>query len=117
MSKKNDTIVQGILGTLKNANKNITENTTENIDDINKSTRGRKKKTQETSVKFSGKKVIISKINDAVAEKKNKTFYIDTKYINMIENLAERCGMTTSELAEIAIQLLNNNLELEGFEE
>ena len=65
-------------------------------------------------MKFTGKKVIISKL-DKTSDKKNKTFYIDSKHIQTLESIAERTGMTTSELIEIAIQLLNNNLELEGF--
>ena len=140
MAKKNNDINLGIFESLgikaensKN-NKSNVENTVGVNSDINshpnhdkpknnsseleeiksKSPRGRKKKGSDTSVKFIGKKVVISKKDESII-KKNKTFYIDNKHIQTLENISERTGMTTSELVEIAIQLLNNNLELEGF--
>lgn len=122
MVKKNDSVAVGIfesLGVNSNINSenklNGNENNFEKFEETKpKSTRGRKKKSNETSIKFTGKKVVISKVTETT-EKKNKTFYLDSKHIQTLENISAITGMTTSELVEIAIQLLNNNLELDGF--
>lgn len=115
MAKKNDDITKGILSSLKIPSEQTSKKEDKKTEEKEKSTRGRKKKTQETSVKFTGKKVVISKLDD-VLEKKSKTFYIDTKHIKTLEDISKNTGMSTSELVDIAIQLLNNNLILEGFD-
>lgn len=84
--------------------------------DTPKSTRGRKKKSKEVSLEFKGKKLKITNLNKEIV-KCNKTFYLEKKYIDILENLSKKTGLTTSELTQLAIQLLSNNVELEGFED
>ncbi|MGL4991129.1 MAG: hypothetical protein ACRC57_08240 [Sarcina sp.] len=84
--------------------------------DIKKTTRGRKKKSNEVSLEFKGKKLKITNLNKEII-KCNKTFYLEKKYINILEELSKKTGLTTSELTQLAIQLLSNNVELEGFDD
>ncbi|MGL4742084.1 MAG: hypothetical protein ACRC41_14995 [Sarcina sp.] len=86
-----------------------------NKNDMKKSTRGRKKKSNEVSLEFKGKKLKITNLNKEIV-KCNKTFYLEKKYIDILEELSKKTGLTTSELTQLAIQLLSNNVELDGFD-
>lgn len=77
-----------------------------------KSNRGRKKATSAATVVIKNKKAIIS-LSDVLV-KKNKTFYLEDRYIKTLDNLSERTGLTTSQLVQIAIDLLESNLEIQG---
>ena len=115
--KKNS--VMGLLEGIAKTESNIkTEEIKEEIkkEEPKKSTRGRKKKSTEVALEFKGKKLKITNLNKEIV-KSNKTFYLEKKYIDILENLSKKTGLTTSELIQIAIQILNNNLELEGFED
>ena len=50
-------------------------------------------------------------------EKLNKTFYLEKRYIDILEDLSSKTGVNTSELVQAAIQLLKNNTVLEGFDD
>lgn len=77
-----------------------------------KSKRGRKKATSSASVVIKNKKAIVS-LSD-VSIKKNKTFYLEDRYIQILDNLATRTGLSTSQLVQIAVDLLDSNLEIQG---
>lgn len=119
-----NTLIQGITETANNVNDNNDDNNTNKNDDKNnnenndsakpKSTRGRKKSVP-VEVTFHGKKVTIKKKEDVI-EKSNKTFYLEKKYIDILDELESKTGISSSELAQVAIQLLENNLELQGFD-
>ncbi|MGL5244681.1 MAG: ribbon-helix-helix protein, CopG family [Sarcina sp.] len=118
--KKNP--VKGILAGINETGKsNLIANDKTNEEPVKmeaksaKSTRGRKKKSTEVALEFKGKKLKITNLNKEII-KCNKTFYLEKKYIDILEELSNKTGMTTSELVQVAIQLLHNNVELEGFE-
>ena len=77
-----------------------------------KSNRGRKKATSTATVVIKNKKAIVSLAD--VTVKKNKTFYLEDRYIKTLDSLAERTGLSTSQLVQIAIEILPSNLEIEG---
>ena len=81
-----------------------------------KSTRGRKKKVNEVAFNFTGKGLKITNKNQKI-EKVNKTFYLEKRYIDILEDLSGKTGVNTSELVQAAIQLLKNNTVLEGFDD
>ena len=81
-----------------------------------KSTRGRKKKVNEGAFNFTGKGLKITNKNQKI-EKLNKTFYLEKRYIDILEDLSSKTGVNTSELVQAAIQLLKNNTVLEGFDD
>ena len=81
-----------------------------------KSTRGRKKKVNEVAFNFTGKGLKITNKNQKI-EKLNKTFYLEKRYIDILEDLSSKTGVNTSELVQAAIQLLKNNTVLEGFDD
>ena len=81
-----------------------------------KSTRGRKKKVNEVAFNFTGKGLKITNKNQKI-EKLNKTFYLEKRYIDILEDLSSKTGVNTSELVQAAIQLLKNNTTLEGFDD
>lgn len=81
-----------------------------------KSTRGRKKKVNEVTFNFTGKGLKITNKNQKI-EKLNKTFYLEKRYIDILEDLSSKTGVNTSELVQAAIQLLKNNTVLEGFDD
>ena len=81
-----------------------------------KSTRGRKKKVNEVAFNFTGKGLKITNKNQNI-EKVNKTFYLEKRYIDILEDLSGKTGVNTSELVQAAIQLLKNNTVLEGFDD
>ena len=120
VTKKKNSVMGLLEGLAKTESiqENVDNTNTEKInkDDIKKSTRGRKKKSNEVSLEFKGKKLKITNLNKEIV-KCNKTFYLEKKYIDILENLSKKTGLTTSELTQLAIQLLNNNVELEGFED
>lgn len=77
-----------------------------------KSNRGRKKATSAATVVIKNKKAIISLAD--VSTKKNKTFYLEDKSIKILDDLSNKTGLTTSQLVQIAIDLLESNLEIQG---
>ena len=126
MAKNNNkNKVLGVLSGIQSTNKmqeaveEVAVSTTdknEEVKEVKKSTRGRKKQEVKVSLEFKGSKLKIKKQSVKI-EKVNKTFYLESTYIAMLEDLSSKTGMTTSELVQAAIQLLNNNVELEGFED
>lgn len=95
-------------------NDNNNNNTTTETTTGKKSNRGRKK-AAAVDISFKGKKAVITKKGAAI-EKSNKTFYLEKKYLDILDELESKTGVSTSELVQIAIQLLETNLELEGFD-
>lgn len=126
MAKNNNkNKVLGVLSGIQSTNKMqeaveeaavSTVDKNEEVKEVKKSTRGRKKQEVKVSLEFKGSKLKIKKQSGKI-EKVNKTFYLESTYIAMLEDLSSKTGMTTSELVQAAIQLLNNNVELEGFED
>lgn len=120
VTKKKNSVMGLLEGLAKTESMQDIENNIKieesNKSNIKKSTRGRKKKSNEVSLEFKGKKLKITNLNKEIV-KCNKTFYLEKKYIDILEDLSKKTGLTTSELTQLAIQLLSNNVELEGFED
>lgn len=129
MAKKTNTEKNSPLGLLGGLHKtaesqieNKENNTTENTDITKnneenkpKSTRGRKKKANVKKV-VKGKSITYTKVENT-PKKGNKTFYLTNTLVEELEEMAEKVGLSSSELMEDAIQLLLNNSTLEGFNE
>ena len=128
MSTKNNTIdnINNLVSTLSGGMSETAEKVNNSADNDNntndtatettakKSNRGRKK-AAAVDISFKGKKAVITK-KATVIEKSNKTFYLEKKYLDILDGLEAKTGVSTSELVQIAIQLLETNLELEGFD-
>lgn len=119
MTKKENK-VNGLIQNLNKTAEKMKENHDKTLEQEDaearpKSNRGRKKKANVKKV-VKGKSITYTKVED-IPKKGNKTFYLTNTLVEELEKMAEKIGLSSSELMEDAIQLLLNNSTLEGFNE
>lgn len=114
---KDEKVLGFMAGVAKTSkSQNISNNEKNTIKEQKATASENKSNKNDISINISSKGVTITNLKRKKT-KVNKTFYLENKYVEKMELLSRKTGISNSELIQLSLDFLIKNLKLEGFEE